>query len=242
MSRLILRFSSIAVVAALGFLGWRWLSSVPVRAVEVRGFVHADSSALAALAGVEIGQPIMSVSAAIVADRVRRYPWVEAASTTRHPTGTVVITVRERRPVGLYLADSGAPAYYLDAEGYRMPAVRDVVAQVPIFRGVREAYHPVSPIRAASVRRLLALLPELPREQDALLSEVHETRDGTLVLYTAVTPAGQSVRVLLGRDHFEEKMDRLQAFWMQSVLRNPTTRYEWIDLRFQNQVVSRERA
>ncbi len=236
------RIAALMITGMLGFVGWHWLGAVPVRSVEVRGFVHADSTELVGLAGIDRGGPIMDVSAALVADRVRRHPWVKAASASRNPTGTLVITVRERVPVSLYLDGEGVPAYYMDSEGFRMPFAKDVVAHVPVFRGVREPYHPVSPVKSAALLQLLALLPELPREQDALVSEVHEKANGEIELFTAITPAGQSVRVLLGRDQFAEKIDRLQAFWIQSVLRRPTTTYEWIDLRFDGQIVSRERA
>ncbi|NNE68727.1 MAG: FtsQ-type POTRA domain-containing protein [Rhodothermales bacterium] len=230
-----------ALVGVLAYLGWSWLDGAQVEAITVRGAVHADSSQIVALAGVEVGTALMDVSPEFLADRVRRHPWVQAASASRQPTGTLVINVREREPVALALDARGVPDYYLDAAGYRMPAVPGPVVDVPIVRGVREAYHPVVPVSNPALRRFIALLPDLEAFENALLSEIHETESG-IDIYTAVTPSGQSLRVRLGRDHFDQKLDRLQSFWMQAVLARPETRYDWVDLRFDGQVVTRERA
>lgn len=241
MKRLLAFIVVTVAVGALAYLGWRWLDGAPVEDIAIRGAVHADSSQIIDLAGVEVGMPLMEVAPAILADRVRRHPWVETASVSRQPTGTLVISVREREPVALALDTRGAPDYYLDAAGFRMPAAGGPVADVPIVRGVREAYHPVVPVASPPLSRFMALLPDLEDFEDALLSEIHETATG-IDIYTAVTPGGQSLRVRLGRDQFEQKLDRLQSFWMQAVLARPETRYDWVDLRFEGQVVTRERA
>ena len=232
---------ALVVVGSLAYLGWRWVHGVTVEEVIVRGVERADSSAVAALAGIEIGGPMLDVSPEIASDRVRRHPWVERASVSRQPTGSVIVSVREREPVALALDRNGRPAYYLDAKGFRMPVSGRPAGDLPIFRGIREAYHPVQPLENEALLGLLALLPEMEDLQDALLSEVHDTAAG-IEIHTAVTPAGQSVRVRLGRTDLARKLDLLEAYWLQQVLTRPTIQYDWLDLRFRDQVVARERA
>lgn len=231
----------IVVLGGVGFLGWRWLDQAHVERVALRGLAEADSAAILALSGVEVGTRLVDVSSTVAADRVRRHPWVKAASVSRQPTGTVVISIRERNPVALALDGSGRPAYYLDAEGYRMP-VGGRSWDVPIMRGLKEPYHPVTPVQQRSVLEILALLEDLEDERDALLNEIHEKGAGEMELYTALSPAGQSIRVRLGRQDFDRKLDVLQTFWLQAILSNPTKQYEWLDLRFRGQVIARERA
>ncbi|MFT4603292.1 MAG: cell division protein FtsQ [Rhodothermales bacterium] len=242
MKRLLASALGIAAVAFLAFLGWRWLDGVPIDDIAIRGAVQADSAAILELSGVHLGASLMDISPAIVADRVRRHPWVGAASASRQPTGTLVISVVERDPVALALDRGGRPAYYIDAAGYRMPVDRGLVVDVPIVRNVAEPYHPVVPVSSPALRAFVALLPGLEEFGNALLSEIHETNAGEIDIFTAVSPSGQSIRVRLGRDHFEEKLDRLQSFWMQAVLARPETQYDWVDLRFDGQVVTRVRA
>ncbi|MBO6574640.1 MAG: FtsQ-type POTRA domain-containing protein [Rhodothermales bacterium] len=225
-----------------GYMGWRWLDRAQVERVLVRGAVYADTSAVTTLAGVVVGDPLARVSTEVAADRVRRHPWIERASVSAQPTGSVIISVREREPVALVMDGDGRPAYYLDRFGFRMPAVATAVYDVPVVRGLIDAYHPVTPVESRPVLELMALLPDLEARKDALLSEIHQTRSGDIELRTAVSPAGQSIRVRLGQDRFEEKLDLLQAYWMQAVLAHPEKRYEWLDLRFRNQVVAHERS
>ncbi len=94
----------------------------------------------------------------------------------------------------------------------------------------------------AALRAFMALLPDLEEFENALLSEIHETEKGEIDIFTAVSPSGQSIRVRLGRDHFDDKLERLQSFWMQAVLARPETQYDWVDLRYDGQVVTRVRA
>ena len=72
----------LGAVVALGVVGWRWQASVPVRAVTVSGVVHADTSAVLDLAAVPDSAMLFSLDPAILADRVRRHPWV--AGGQRH--------------------------------------------------------------------------------------------------------------------------------------------------------------
>jgi cell division protein FtsQ len=212
-----------------------------VETITVRGAVRADSASIAQLAGVGLGSPMKAVSAELVADRVRRHPWVQGASVSRQPTGSVLISLRERVPVALELDSQGRPSFFLDAEAFRMPVVYGRAMDLPVVRRLSEPYHPVTPLKQTAIRDFVALLPELEDVQDALLSEIHETEAGEIDIYTSTSPAGQSIRVQLGSEGFGEKLDLLQAFWMQSVLSRPTTKYEWIDLRFAGQVVVKER-
>jgi cell division protein FtsQ len=242
MKRLLVSLLGVFTLAFLALMGWRWLDGVPIEDIAIRGAVQADSSAIMDLAGVHLGGSLMDVSPAIVADRVRRHPWVSGASVSRQPTGTLVISVRERDPVALALDRGGRPAYYLDAAGYRMPAGGGLVVDVPIVRNVEEAYHPVMPVGSPALRAFMALLPDLEEFENALLSEIHETDAGEIDIFTAVSPSGQSIRVRLGRDQFDDKLEQLQSFWMQAVLARPETQYDWVDLRFDGQVVTRVRA
>ncbi len=98
------------------------------------------------------------------------------------------------------------------------------------------------PVGRPGLRGFLGLAADLEEFEDGLLSEIHETEKGEIDIFTAVSPSGQSIRVRLGRDHFDDKLERLQSFWMQAVLARPETQYDWVDLRYDGQVVTRVRA
>ena len=233
----------LGAVVALGALGWQWQASVPVRAVEVRGAVHADSTEILGLAAVPDSSLLFALDPALIEDRVRRHPWVAEASVTRWLTGTLGISVTERVPVALALDAAGRPAFYFDAAGFRMPvesaaAGRSAAFDVPLLHGFGP-YQPTMPVDDASVLDLLAALAALDDATDALVSSVERTPGG-FVLLTAPAPGSGAIPVALGRGGFAEKLARLRPFWDQAVLPRPDTPIRRIDLRFNGQIVTEE--
>ncbi len=224
----------------LGLLGWRWLASLRVERIALAGAHHADASALQALARVDTGQVLLGVDPALVADRLRRHPWVAGAVVRRLPTGTLALTVQERMPTVLVLDGAGRPSHYFDRYGFAMPAVADAAYDVPLLHGLRERYHPVRRVQDAAVRDLLAALADAPPEVDALVSDVEQDRDGQLWLVTTPAAGHGALRVQFGRGDAARKLGLLHAFWHQAVRNQPEKTYTLIDLRFNSQIVTRE--
>lgn len=237
---LLLALLLLVVLGALGGIGWRWLSGVTVSEVAVAGAEHAVPDSLVALAGVTVGDTLVHLDPVIAADRVRRHPWVETANVRRLPTGTVLITVDERAPVALVL-ERGRPSHYLDRHGYGMPRVEGAAYDVPVLRGLRDAYHPVTPVHDSLALGVLDALASVDPETNGLVSDV-ELRGGEAWIYTVPAGTRGSIPVRLGSGDIAAKLRRLNAFWTQSVLPQPATRFHQIDLRFASQVITRETA
>ncbi len=236
----LLALGAVFALGALGLLGWQWLSALRVERIDVSGARHAPERALLELARVDTGQVMLDVDPALVADRVRRHPWVAAARATRLPTGTLAIRVQERVTVLLVLDAKGRPAHYLDRDGFAMPLTPDAAYDVPLLRGFGEAYHPVRRVQDPAVRDLLVALAEADDDTDALASELEREPSGEIVLHTTPAGARGSILVRLGRDDMGRKLARLRAFWQQAVLTQPEKAFTSIDLRFDSQVVTQE--
>ena len=237
-------------LAALGWLGWSWRAGVPLETIEVAGVQHADVDSLVALARIDPAAPLFSIDPVLVADRVRRHPWVASATVKRRLAGVLTISVEEREPVALALDGRGRPSHYLDAGGYGLPleapseaAVPVASYNVPLLRGVGAAYHPVQPVENPAVRALLEAVAEADPETRLLLSELEITPEGNVEGWlTPLRAGGPSIPVLLGYGDFDEKLRRLRAFWQQAVQTRPSRTFEKIDLRFDGQVVTLEAA
>lgn len=234
------KWIAVGAFVAVAVLGWRSVTRTPVRALVFHGAVHAAEDELSALGRVPMDSLLFSVSPTVIADRMRRHPWVADAGVSRLPTGTVSVRLTERIPVLLALSSRGEPAYYVDATGHRMPYAPGASWPVPILTGLSEPYHPVVPVRSESVRSLAAALTDLDESVDALLSEFHVDGQGGITLLTTVTPQGRTLRVRLGNSVTVERLNRLRAFWEQVVLARPDARYSWVDLRFDSQIVTKE--
>ncbi len=232
----------VLAVAALVGLAWRWQATLPLSGVAVGGTVWADSAEVVRLAAVEADTTVLlfDLDPALVADRVRRAPWVRDARVRRLPTGTLSIRVEEREPVALVLSADGRPSHFLDAEGYGLPLRPGAVYDVPLLRGAVPAYHPTRPVESAALLELLAALAEADATTDALVSEVVLGAGGDALLRTSPGGGHPSLPVRLGTGGYAEKLARLEAFWTQAVLSRPSTRFRTVDLRFDGQVVTHE--
>ncbi|MGI9174216.1 MAG: cell division protein FtsQ/DivIB [Rhodothermales bacterium] len=238
----------LVVLGALGWLGWRWRAELPLKTIEVAGARQANVDSLVALARIPPDAPLFSIDPVLVADRVRRHPWVASAAAKRRLAGVLTITIEEREPVVLVLDGKGQPSHYLDAGGYGLPletpsddgfsvSARDV----PLLRGVGAAYHPVQPVENPSVQALLEALASTDPEAIILISELEITPEGEVEGWLTPLQAGRpSISVQFGYAGFDEKLQRLRAFWRQAVQTRPDRTFEKIDLRFDGQVVTVE--
>ena len=235
--------AGVLTVAALAAAAWQWQRALPVARVTVSGFVRADSAAVVRLAAVPDSAALFALDPALIADRVRRAPWVRAVRVRRLPTGTLAIAVEERTPVALVVGADGRPSHYLDREGYSLPLRAGDPFDVPLLRGAVPAYHPTQPVGDPRLLDLLAALATMDDEVSALVSELTVGTDGEVLLRTSPDEAHGALTVRLGAaraEGYADQLRRLAAFWHQAVLTRPATRFEVIDLRFDGQIVTRE--
>lgn len=231
------------VVAAVLALGARYAATLPLRAVEVRGATFADAATLRALAAVPDSARLLALEPELLADRLRRDPWVRHARVHRRLDGTLVLRVTERTPAALALGPDGRPAYFLDAEGYALPATPEALAagfDVPLLLGAVPPFHPTRPVEDPALVATLAALAAAGPATDALVSAVERAPSGALTLVTVAAPSGRPLRVALGPHDVPEQLRRLQAFWEQAVLPRPDRAIRRVDLRFRGQIVTEE--
>ena len=142
--------------------------------------------------------------------------------------------------MALVMDARGRAAHYVDRSGFAMPLASAAVYDLLLIRGLRERYHPVRRLQNKPVRAFLDAFARLDAETNALVSELDVAPRGDLRLRTTPTDARGSFHVWLGRDDFDEKLNRLRAFWQQAVLPQPDKNFSVIDLRFDGQIVTRE--
>ncbi len=230
----------LVLVVAIGAVGWMWKSELRTRGVTVTGAVHTPADTVRALARIDSAALFFAIDTAAIAARISQVAWVDTAYVRRMPDVTVAIDVVERTPALLAVDADGRPERYLDANGYQMPVVRGAAYDVPLLRGLDEPYIPGRPVARDEVHALLDVLDGLDPSTDALLSAFALTDDG-LQLYTAPKPGRGAIEVALGEGGYRDKLSRLHAFWEQAVLAQREKQFDWIDLRFDSQIITRER-
>ena len=231
--RFLIALAILAPISAGASIGWEQLWQRPCTRLRLKGVQYADRAALETLI-------LDTMDARIVADRLRRHPWVRSSGAICYPTGTLTVWIDERVPRALVLTPNGVANYYVDRAGFMMPVDTVIAFDVPVIHGISEPYRPLKPMEDPGMRALLAMLPNLEAPVDSLISElVFEGPE--LEVITRPTPAGSAARVRLGSEEWHARLARLHAFWEQHMLLHPDRRFERIDLRFEGQIITQEK-
>jgi cell division protein FtsQ len=188
------------------------------------------------------------IDPAFVVQELKQHPWVSDAVVSKHWNGMMEVNVIEKMPVLLALNAQGYPAYYLDENAYPMPYRPGTDFNVPLVRGRLPKFNAKDYQPPLALKRLAQDVAHIPDHTRNLISELeiqlseNSTKPaGNVVLYTIPARNGESVYVKMGKGGFAEKMNRLEAFWMQAIRTQPTKHFEYVDLRFDGQIVTKER-
>lgn len=231
---------TLVLIAAAGLFGWWWKDQIQVQKVNIEGLVHAEEEVVRQMIRVDSTLLFFQLDPLMIADRVRRHPWIEDAEVQRYPNATLQIRVTERTPAVLVVDASGTPERYLDAAGFQMPFLQGAVYDVPLLSGLAEPMHPTRPVTHPALLSLLQDISTVPDRVDALISAFELEEDGQISMFTTPKPGRGSIQVSLGRDHFDERLSRLYAFWHKAILAKEDVDFASIDLRFDSQIITQE--
>ena len=204
----------VAVLAVLAGAGWggRWAvrhvvdsPRFQVKQIDIATTQHVRREELLALAGVTLGDRLLSIDTDAVAARLATHPWAAAAQVKRHLPSVLHIDIVERRAAA---AASLSGLYLVDGNGRPFKRARmDEAEGLPVLTGIgREQYAKLPDASAAVFREALALLDDYrSRPGRPSLSEVSiDPRFGfTLILLEG----GAEIR--LGRGAYSKKLARL---------------------------------
>jgi cell division septal protein FtsQ len=212
-----------------------------VEKVMVTGCKTLAEPEVIAAAQVPMFRSIFDVEFSPIAERVEALPYVQKAQVTRVFPSTIVIAVKERKPLALV---NHAGLWPVDEESVVLPRLQSqrrlndpVSYDTPILSGV--AFSKTGNVKKLAVtnKRVVEFLATL-RATNAMLyhsiSEVHLNAKGHLTFYLM----DGGVPVYLGDDNWMEKCERLFIF-LQHV-RPASGKFLTIDLRYENQIVTRE--
>lgn len=180
-----------------------------VRDVVVQGAVYTDTDVLEAVIADLEGTAVLLVDTDAVARRLESVPWVERARVDADFPHTVVIDLRERRPLAAFRGGDGQWRV-IDVEG----RVLDVLTGQPV------AYVPITGDHPDTARGQFAgapyataagLVNVLPAEVRVITRSVGlDAVTGTLTMELAGSGGPASVAVRLGSpDDLGEKLARL---------------------------------
>ena len=195
----------VLIIAGIWVFGFSRVFAV--RAVQVHGISTVSESQVLQAAQVPAGVPLARIDPSQLAARVEAIPAVESSVVHRSWPSTIVITVRERRPV--FVIEQQGSYLLVDkfGVGYRVLSARpadQVLAQVAA----------PNPAILSEIATVVAVLPDSIRGQVSTVS--------------ADSPSGITLRLTKGRQVFwgddSRSADKLRV--LQALLKHSASRYD----------------
>jgi len=215
-----------------------WKSNLKVSHVVVEGNRIVETAEILRLVKVEKNARLHDVDLMGVRKDVLSHHFIKDAVVERDLPATLKITITERAPLAIV---NGAEILYLDQEGIVLPhSISKQLFDLPVLTGVSPdvALVPGTMVHNADVQEALAILATsklVGKELSHMISEVRLRNGGDIVLYGAE----RGVPVIFGRGNIADKLVRLEAFWNDVVREQGLDKLQYVDLRFDDQVVVR---
>lgn len=219
----------IAVVA-----GFYFEQTTRITSVEFAGQTYTPLEELEDAMLSPIGLLADSVDYEEIYRSVSDLPYVKDVAVRMSYRGKLTIDVEERKPIGLL---AGPRTVYFDEAGIQLPPIPGKLVDVPIVYGFQETA-PGDTISGDGFDQVLEFMKQATNDSFswATLSEVAwSNREGVVALSNE-----NGVKLLFGRDRFEQKIEHWKAFYQRVVSHRGIDSFRSIDLRFRNQIVTDE--
>jgi cell division septal protein FtsQ len=205
-----------------------------VQELDFNELTFTENEEIEAAAAVPYGIQPDSLDIQAVADRVQRLNYVRSVSSYIEPSGDLRLTIAEREPIAMLI--DGANRSYVDAEGVILPILEDKTRDVPLLYGYSVTAEDTLKDESFLQVRDFLMKARIDEFGWATISEVaFDPNDGVVALSQE-----NGVKLIFGRNDFEMKLENWKAFYKQVVRTKGIQTMQQVDLRFLNQVVTRE--
>jgi cell division protein FtsQ len=230
----------ILLVAMIGlvFGANAWKSSLKIKQIKIDGYRIVGENEILQLTQVQMNALLYKVDLTAIQRNVMSHHYIKDAIVERNLPNSLSIHIVERVPITIV---NRPETMYLDGEGVVLPrSISHRLFDLPMISGISES-EPLalgSTVKQPDVMEALHLLSTMKivnRPMYHNISEVQVRNGGDIVVYS--TEGG--VPIIFGRDEMPGKLVRLETFW-NTVVRIRGTQYlQYIDLRYQDQIVAR---
>lgn len=213
---------------------WMMNSSWNVHEITVEGNHFTTAESIIKASELQPGVKPDSLQALKMIQQIEKLPYIAEARLEPNPPASVKIVVIEREPIGLIA--SGNTIVILDNKGVKMPVVAGKVPDLPIVYGFSASMRDT--LKGPAFQAVSAFLTVLKKDPlaRASISEIGFDRQKGIV---AISQRGNA-RLYFGHGEFEKRLNGLHAFIAQIARSRGMEAFEWIDFRFDHQVITRE--
>ena len=227
--------TAVLVLVGLGIIaGVYWQQSLRVDTLRVSGIWFNQEADILEAAQVPMGIAPDSLNLEELKNREMRLAYVKSVHPYIEPGGTLHLSIEERLPIALLVG--GSVERYTDAEGVQLPLTGKTV-DVPLVYGFSST-RLTDTLKTTDFKQIARFLEEAKEHKFAwaTLSEVaFDPKEGVVALSHE-----NGVKLLFGTDSFTNKLANWELFYTQVIREIGIARIAQIDLRFNDQIITRE--
>lgn len=226
----------IGMFIVLSALANEWRHSMKIHRILVGGARIIPADQIAENAGVPVKTPMFGVNLFDVRQKLLVQPFIKTVYVNRQFPDALLIDIVERQPIASL---TGTQLRYVDAEGVLLPYMpAGIQFNVPVISGIEglERQQVGVPARSEKLSRALEILTtgqQLDTMIYQMISEVHVGGEQEITLYS--TDGG--VPIYFGSGDVAKKLLLLQTFWNNFIRAEDAEKMQYVDLRFDGQVV-----
>jgi cell division protein FtsQ len=228
----------ITIAICLVFGANAWKSSLKIKQIKVDGNRIVGENEILQLTQVQINTLLYKVDLTAIQRNVMSHHYIKDALVERNLPNSIHIQIVERIPIAIV---NRPETMYLDENGVVLPrSISHRLFDLPMISGISES-EPLtlgSTINQPDVIEALQLLTTMKMVNRPMyhnISEVQVRNGGDIVVYSAEG----GVPIIFGRDEMPSKLVRLETFWNSIVRTRGTQLLQYVDLRYQDQIVAR---
>lgn len=232
---LIAAFLSVVVIGSA-----EWKKCLMMQSVRIDGQRVVTQDEVLRLAQLTSQRALFDINLATLQTALQSNAFIRHASVQREMPSTIHVSITEREPSAIVVLNGRTEHLYLDDEGYLLPpVVSPAIYDLPVITGLDSAqtFKPGAQTMNADILSALEILKAakaVSPEVSHVISEVrvHNGHDIVLYAFEGGTP------IIFGQGNAVKKMATLDAFWKKFIVEGSVRGLQYIDLRFDGQVVT----
>ncbi len=242
--RFVVGFSLTLACSALTWGAFSWASytkMLSVKSILVTGSKIIPASDYTNSLQDLIGLPVSQLHNKTIAERLETSPYVQAARVSIHFPDVLSVELVEREPIAMINMD---PIMFIDQYSVVLPNNSTVIEMnIPILSGFNETKNlfPVGkPTLSSKIRETTKIIVRIQNLNPTLYKNISEIRLNHQDEYELIL-LEKPTKVLLGLKNISKKIHILKEFGLSLSQKRHLTDFSTIDLRYNNQVIVRER-
>lgn len=184
-------------------------------------------------------QSIGSLNLTSLEKQLLKNKWIKKAELFIDNSNTLQVNVEENSPVARVFTTDGN-SFYVSATSVVLPLSDRLSAELPVFTGLDVAPNKLSKADSAMIQQIVEI-GSFILNHDFWMAQVDQVNINSNNKFELIPKLGNQIIRFGTSENYEEKFNKLLAFYKQVQLKTGWNRYSVVDLRYQGQVVAEKR-